>query len=428
MAGIVGNYLLSLNVEYRMSRRTMNMQRALNLAEAGLEEALLGLSEDSWSRWTMVSAGVYYTSDSSISFGDGSTGKITIIASTTGTTPIIAAEGRVSNVGGDDAVKQVFITLKTRSMFANGLTAKDSITFSGNNVLVDAYDSTLGVWDSFSNSADEGSVATVAVIADALSSGNGTVWGYGATGGATPDVGPNGWIGSKANYNPFDSNGYEDSRVTTDFTSDFPDVVIPSNSVDYTTMPEDGTIGVRAGFSPKVYKLASYSNRNNKMLTIDGPVIVIIDGDMDIKGEIEITEYGSAEFYVAGDASFGGNGVANMTNKPEAMQLYGTVGSGGSQSIKIHGNGQAAAIVYAPYADVTMNGAGSSGEMSGAVVGKTIKLTGNANFHYDLNLKNFNSDGAYQLGYWQELVGANKLDFSDYRGLESEILEILALL
>lgn len=406
----------------------MNLQRALNLAEAGLEEALLEFGGTTWSSWSILSPNVYYKTISGISFADGGVGTVSVIASKSGSTPIVAAEGRVSNFSGASAVKQLFITMKTRSMFANGLTAKDSITFSGSNVLVDAYDSTNGVWDEFFNSSDEGSVATTAVYAEALSSGNGTVWGYGATGGAEPDVGPNGWIGSVANYDEDDPNGYEDSRVTTDFTSDFPDVVIPSNIVNFTTIPENGTIGFAGAFTPSVYKVSSYSNRNKKKLVIDGPVIVIIEGDMDIKGEIEITEYGSAEFYVEGDADFGGNGVANKTNIPEALQIYGTVSSSGSQSIKVHGNGQASAVIYAPYADVTMNGAGSSGEMSGAVVGKTIKMTGNANFHYDLNLKNFNSDGAYQLGYWQELIGTDQLDFSNTNALESGISSILSSL
>ncbi|QXD32241.1 hypothetical protein GA004_00485 [Candidatus Pelagisphaera phototrophica] len=56
------------------------------------------------------------------------------------------------------------------------------------------------------------------------------------------------------------------------------------------------------------------------------------------------------------------------------------------------GNGDFAGVLYAHNADLEIKG---NGNVSGAAVGENITLTGNAAFHYDLNLKNLDSDGSY---------------------------------
>ena len=54
-------------------------------------------------------------------------------------------------------IKQVCVDMDTTGgLFANGLTVKDSIVFNRNNVTVDAYDSTLGVWNVTLNRLDDG--------------------------------------------------------------------------------------------------------------------------------------------------------------------------------------------------------------------------------------------------------------------------------
>jgi len=95
--------------------------------------------------------------------------------------PILVSEGRTVEPNGSEIFKQVRVDMETRSLFANGLTAKDTINFNGNSVSVDAYDSTLGPWNSTLNRDDEGSVASISVENGALDVGNGDIWGYLAT-------------------------------------------------------------------------------------------------------------------------------------------------------------------------------------------------------------------------------------------------------
>ncbi len=425
---VAGNYLKSASLEYKLSRQTVYMQSALNLAEAGLEEAFLGIEKSDWSTWTRVGSGVYYKNISSVSFGDGTTGTVKVYIDSSGSESVLVSEGTVADALGNSATKQVFISLSVRSLFANGLTSKDSITFSGNNVVVDSYDSTLGPYDGPSdggtNYSNEGSVASTSVVTESIGIGNGTVYGYAFTGpGLVPGV-RNGYIGPTR---PAPIRGYDTDYVSDDFTSDIPDVVIPSLTADYSVVPDGGTIGVAGASVPTVYDMTgNFRNDSSDVLEIDGPVVIIIDGNFSVRGEIEITEYGSAEFYISGDADFGGNGVANKSDIPEKLMIYGTSTTSGAQTISVHGNGQASFVVYAPYAEVTMNGGGSSGEMSGAVVAESIRMTGNANFHYDVNLKNLDSDGAKQLGYWRELKGNSRIDFTSTGTIATGLAALVA--
>ncbi len=85
--------------------------------------------------------------------------------------------------------------------------------------------------------------------------------------------------------------------------------------------------------------------------------------------------------------------------------------------IDVKGNGDFAGIIYAPNADLKIVG---NGNVSGAAVGENITMTGNAAFHYDLNLKNFDNEGSFSISRWRELRGATEwLDFSSTSSLAS---------
>lgn len=76
------------------------------------------------------------------------------------------------------------------------------------------------------------------------------------------------------------------------------------------------------------------------------------------------------------------------------------------QTISISGNGQLNAVVYAPNSNVSINGGGSSGQVSGAVVANNISLVGGSKFHYDEALADMNEGNPYGLGAWRELTTA----------------------
>ncbi len=91
------------------------------------------------------------------------------------------------------------------------------------------------------------------------------------------------------------------------------------------------------------------------------------------------------------------------------LQIYGTrdeedLEDFGAQTIKIAGNGNLSAVVYAPNANIEAKGGGNSGFVYGSLIGKSLKFTGNDCFYYDESLGR--SDEGARLGIedWTEMV------------------------
>ena len=53
-AAVVGGYLKMTLMELKLSQKTFLMQRAMNFAEAGLEEGMDAINTDDWTGWTSV--------------------------------------------------------------------------------------------------------------------------------------------------------------------------------------------------------------------------------------------------------------------------------------------------------------------------------------------------------------------------------------
>lgn len=421
-ASVIAGYLtMSLN-EYKLSQRTFKLQAAMNLAEAGLELGMNSINTKNWTGWTAVGSDGYFRDITNVTFADSRVARIRVYVEDYDSLPILVSEGRTVEPNGSEIFKQVRVDMQTRSLFANGLTAKDTINFNGNSVSVDAYDSTLGPWNSTLNRDDEGSVASISVENGALDVGNGDIWGYLATGGGSFDIGPNGSV--KGEDTPSGVK-VDPLRTTDDFDADLPDAEAPSLIADYTSLSAGDIGDPSASWSsdPDVYVInsnVSFSGYNH--VNVVGPTVMIVDGDFSFSGQAELNILGPdayLELYVSGDVSLVGQGVLNDEQKPEAFQLWGTATSGAGQTIKVAGNGDFAGVVYAPNSDLEIKG---NGNISGAAVGEDITITGNAAFHYDLNLKNFKNDGSFGIRRWRELRGSTEwLNFDSASGLASAI-------
>jgi len=404
LAAFLGAYVkMALNT-YKLSTRSFYSNSCLNLAEAGLEEAMYALNNTDWSGWTATSGNMNRTI-SNIGLGNGATGqiKVRVFNYASSSSPQIVAEGRASFSSGPDILKQIEIQASTKSFWANGMVAKDDVEFKGGNAYVDSYDSadptysTSGVYD-YSKRKDNGSVGSVLVTADAISISNAEIWGYVATGGAAPSVGSNGKIRGTTTPAGVD---VDTNRIRTDFTANFDPIVAPTSfGAIYTNISGDITLGTSG--TAKTIKASSITNKNNEVVQFVGDVTLVVTGDVEIKGDFQVAPNSSLTMYFDGDLDIGGNGVMNLTNLPENLIMYGTATS---QSVKLHGNGAAHAAIYAPNADLELKGGGSSGTFMGAAVVKTVFINGNYEFHYDEALANLGSSGAFTVGSWRELIG-----------------------
>ena len=406
IASAGGTYLSMSFTEFKMSHRNQDLQSAINLAEAGIEEAMIAMKNDDWSLWTTVATDHYYfTPNYYFGVGNGRTGTWRCFVSMIDEgAPIVFAEGRVTSSDGMTK-KQIRLDLGRKGLFVNGLTAKDTIDFNGNNVSIDSYDSDLGTYAS-QRRRDNGSVASNAIVDGAVTPGNGDIFGYVATGGGEPSFGPKGTL---RGWDTPSGVSIDKERIAYDFYSEFENIDHPVGdpAID-PIIPQDGTIGNPSHTTPVNYYAASFANTTSHTLKIDGPVRLIIDGDWSSKGSIEVTANGSVELYVRGNMDVGGNGMVNLTNKPAKFVVFGTNTTNLGQTIKIHGNGAIHASIYAPNAAVQMKGGGSGGEFMGAVVASTILMTGNANFHYDETLATYATDSSYRIERWRELIDSEE--------------------
>lgn len=411
----LGSYIALAVQASRLSNNSFHMNAALNLAEAGLEAAMSSINRTDWSDWTAYQGNAANKSKSLPAFdlGAGATGHVDVVVfgATSSPTPRIVAQGRTEGQLGSSVRKQIEVRLRRRSHFATGLVAKDVVTFSGGNAYVDSYNSedpafsTGGQYDS-AKKRDRGSVASarVEVTTDGVSIGNGNVWGYAATGGSDVDVGSTGSI--KGTDTPSGVR-IDTSRITKDFSANFDIETAPTSGFTtvYGNVNSTTTFGT-AGATSTILAANLTANNSGDVFTIAGDVTMVVTGNITIKGSIIVTPGSSLTLYLEGDADIGGNGIVNQTNVPKNAVIYGTDATPGGQTIKLHGNGVLQAAVYAPNAHIELKGGGSSGEMSGSVIGYDIKMTGNYQFHYDEALAELTDGNPWSVGLWHEITRA----------------------
>jgi len=411
MAVSVGSFLKLANHENRLSNIAFHSNSSLNLAEGGLEMALYALNNEDFSGWRLTGT-TAVMNRREVDLGKNTVGIINARILNFDKNPTVQAEGRIDLPNRPSVTKQVEIKLIRRSLFANGITARNGVTFKGGNAYVDSYSSSSGVPSSrMEENHDNGSVASVSVETEAVSISNAKIYGYVSTGGSEPSVGPNGKIFGKDTPSGVNK---DPNRIALDFAADFPEVVPPSNyDGGYIPNLSRGTLGDRNATVPTVYRVGRISVKSNDVLSIQGPVVLHVLGNVDVKGEVVIENRPGnfAVIYLDDDLDIGGNGaVNNLTNRPESLLIYGS--NPVRQTIKLHGNGILYAAVYAPNASLELKGGGNSGAMGGAVVANDVFINGNYQFHYDEDLADFGRDTSYRMDKWRELhLAADRVSF-----------------
>lgn len=411
VAAVAGLYLEAVRAEIENAHRTRMMLETVNVAETGADDALNALLQDKWSGWIAGPHG--YSRETNLVGGmAGETRKTRVFIDLDDPdSPTIVAEGIITHPMGITARRQLRIDLDKRGVFANGLTSRNGVALNGNRIDIDSFNSGLGGY-SAANRNDRGSVASVSVAVGSVDINNADIFGYVATGGGAPLVGKNGSVTGK------DTPGgvnIDSARISSDFYAEFEPVSAPTLSSPFTSIT-GSSMGSTGAASE--YRLSSMDVGSSSVLSVKGDVVLVVDGDLEVKGEIRIEADSSLTVYVRGDVSVGGNGMVNLSSVPANLVLFATGAEGSGQSIKLHGNGAMAGAVYAPFADVSLKGGGSSGTMYGSVVGNTVVITGNFDFHYDEALSDYGTNGKFSLVGWRELE-ARKSRFDDVLALRT---------
>ena len=403
----------------RFAKRSFNGYAALNLTEAGAEEAVWSFNRqqrgdaDAWSKWTNngTSAWQKFTG---FEFGKNSTGTVKVYVDNfnpgANARPKIVTQASVSSPDDTAVTKMLEVTLRRRSLFANGLVAKDLVTFAGAIASVDSWNSdpdntaaTAAVAYDASIRRDRGTVASASVINSAVLVNQASIWGYVATGGGQPEVGTNGTI--RGLDTPAELK-IDPNRVSTDFNADFDVVIAPVDGTVLAVLP--AVLGV-VGTKTK-WRISSITLQAKETLTIHGDVTLILTTGPNTEAisvtgnaQIIIPDGSSLTVYTAANVNIAGNGLANGNVQPISCQIYGVSTSPGGQEFDLTGNGSLIGVVYAPNGNVKISG---NGDVMGSIIANKITLAGNAAFHYDESLTERESNQPFAIAKWRELTSA----------------------
>jgi Tfp pilus assembly protein PilX len=416
----LGSYLTLNLTTSRLARQSYQQSTSFHLAEAGAEEAVWSFNQANahnsaaWTGWTTQQS-TAWRKFTGFDFGGNTTGTIKVYVNNTspaaGDKPTVVALASVEAPDTPATTRMISVTLSRRSYFANGIVAKNTLRFSGLNTSVDSWNSdpdndpaTAAVPYSEAVRSDKGGIATLALQSSSMLVNQANVWGYVATGGAAPEVGVQ---GSVRGADTATGVQIDPARVSTDFSADLPPITAP---VDGTPIASLGATLGTDGQATK-WRIASVSLNGKQTLTILGDVTLVLTATtgsaLDVTGNaaIIIPEGSSLTVYVEADFKVAGNGLGNGNNRPGTCKIWGTSTSAAGQSIQLAGNGALKAVVYAPNADVKING---NGDIMGSLVGNTISFTGNAAFHYDESLANEGGNTPFGVSRWRELTTADE--------------------
>ncbi|ACB73940.1 DUF7305 domain-containing protein [Opitutus terrae] len=434
----LASYIRMARTAMTLSNRALYNNAAMNLAEQGLEEAIYSVNkmvEDpsyAWSGagWTL-SGGNAQQKWTGVALSQNSTAQYRVyISGYNSSNPWIVARSTVQLAAADAAPieKWIRVTLRGSSRYANGLVARKSVWFKGNNVSVDSFNSTRNndgtlrgapVAYSAGVRRDRGSVGSISVSTDAVLVKQADVWGYVSTASYDPTntVGNNGSIlgADSVPDSSWDKSTVDPARISTTFSASFEPETQPGSSVPTIgSIDAAGTYGTAGVARTIVCSDISVSGKNN-LVKFQGDVTLIITAAagsdaISISGNgsgIEVLANSSLKIYTAGDIDLTGQGIVNATSQAKNFEIIGTSTSSVPQDIKIAGGGSFVGKVYAPNAGVTVHG---DGAMSGSIVANDITLTGNAAFHYDEALGEPDGATPFRISKWEELTTATARD------------------
>lgn len=294
-------------------------------------------------------------------------------------------------------------------LFTNALTTKNQITLSG-GAIIDSFDSgdplksTNGRYDVTKRQAN-GDIATNSngnltnlsnnvVRGDAMSN-QGTMQG---TGGVTGQI-----------VNNF--NTTLDAVIAPDWTGQPYTIDNTYNTSKIVTAAAGSTQSTPTRIKTNTINIGSHDaiviangNVASSGLLAPAYIDIYVTGDMKTNAQASITVSPNVNvrFYVAGNVDIGAGGVTNGTGYAANVQMYGIdPPAGTTRTFDMTGQADFTGVVYAPAFIYDFTGGGN---IYGAVVAKTARLTGNSGFHYDEALGSLTSGTiqSYQMATWVE--------------------------
>jgi hypothetical protein len=440
----IASYLALCYASLRLSTRNQMSMRGLEIAEMGLEQALYALNANNgagdwitggWApqagaettTMTVTSNGLVPVAGNPtpMNLGSGLTGQVAITVSPypiTGTPTITSTATITLASDGTTVVRTVTTGGSVAPAFVNAVAATTGIVQFGAAGTLDSYDSrlptgspaTYATQNTLSLPGYLGASAVVlsqdTSLAATVSLNNALLYGYA--------------VGNQANSISYTSSayvgGYPTSTSNIDPTrliTNPPPVAAPPSPTPYPyalpyqpafldislsegtpqnigVLNAPTTLGSSTLSSPSVYE-ASSVNLTSGIVTIQGPVVLVVDGNFNISGgQIQLATAGVAPasltiFLENGNMTLGDNGIVNsdVLPLPKRVAIVGTRNTSTSHSIQVSTSGTNPfyGVIYFPYLPITVGG--TNPIFYGSIVGQSVTFSTSPTIHYDMALR-----------------------------------------
>jgi hypothetical protein len=292
---------------------------------------------------------------------------------------------------------------------AGAIVARDSISFSGNNVIADSFNSadtnfsTGGLYDP-AKARDNGDVICNGTIASSISIGNASIYGHVVTGSnGTASVGSQGGIGShawQASNNGIEPNGME-GQIWYSHIANFglPDVFAPYGSGLAMGPAADIVTGNPGNYVTNHYNHVLLSGDYYYSGALSGKTIVLGQARLYLPNGLAGTENftvatnATLALYVGGSSCSLGGGVINQDGKANSFRLYCLPSV---ISVSFPAISAFAGVIYAPEAALSVSGGGSTVyDLSGIMIARSLTASGHVRFHFDEALGGVSSHAPY---------------------------------
>ena len=443
---VLASYLTMIGSQRNLTGRSEAWNRALVLAESGIEEGLAHLNQNATNAVNLGTQGWQLNGAEYTMHRDFSDGyyEVSILA---GGKPLItssgyslapgnyaSASGSLLAAAGTISATKTYISrtvqveCDSKGALTKAIVARDTVNLNGKSVFTDSYhsydpasstnDGSGVAWGQYdaSKRRDNGDVAVIFGLKDDINVSGAKIRGHAST-GANGDIDLKGKAAIGSNKWIDDGNmGIEPGWSSDDANFSMPPVVLP-----FTTgvPPLSGFVGTN--YYDMILDKGDYKVGNLKgKVLVRGTARILATGNVNFSTDprkdegIEIDPGARLEIY----ADCMNVTMTGKKNKKNTTSLKMGLNAGGNAtnsflfatdkctSIDFHNMDTFTGVVYAPNAEVKLK-AGSPKyyhcDVFGSISGKRITLEKNATFHYDENVGTAPGFRQYVIKSWREL-------------------------
>jgi hypothetical protein len=420
---MMGSYLSLVQGEHFNGVRSQTWNRALTVAEGGVEEAMAHLNSGvttnnlAVNSWASVGGGNYVKTNY---LGD-SYAVVTIQTSpaVTNPDPVILSKSYIPGpLSTPTLSRTIRVETKPRTTppMRGAMIAVTTIDWTGQGCTSDSFISSDtnysngGLYDP-AKARDHGDLSTLSTNAGAINLANGQVKGTvhtapGGTQDVTATIGSGGAVGDAA-WVDAKKAGWESDHFADDETMTVSDVTLPpgvtwmpANSGKYKIPPLKGTfqyyLDNSSAWQIDDLNGSVYVASSNVVLYVSSSLVIPSQGQIYIPPNCSLTVYVGAP-----TASVGGQGIVNDTGLARNFTYYGLPTN---TYINFGANANFVGVVYAPEAYFALGGGGTTPyDFVGRSVTQSVKMNGHYNFHYDESLNVGQTLSGYAAMSWKEL-------------------------